>query len=607
MRALIFVSILAACGGKSNGDDTPDADPTPDAQPAPVFRNPVDLPDDVLAVKALELLGANIENARPNSCNDCHGMTRQHLNYWRALSDSAMTDCFTDLAVGSQESAKAMMECLRMVPDGESDFDATKAGIYATAIDLPWFKFTIEKAYGADAPTRLTQLEAKVGMPRGTEIPQFTQAEFDIVAEWFARGLPTLDSTLTSDPAPTVCLPGITGAVNSHVTAMATSGWRAVNKTNLMAMHNCGASTDPKDCFANKPFAADQSFGTGWDVAGMGKTRLLATLPYRTSFWTRSSPDGRFVGAGAISNASLGIGQEQSVIYDLQRDATVIIDALYDPAFFPDNSGFVFQGGARNTCGMSVLTSNPTHISMTETACKRIATIGLYQHVGQALDGGDYFTIDSEFVSDDGANQQAPTLRDPLAHFPDNSAMYLNPLVFNGTSYTGKPQVKIDVPFEGDSVLSPSAKLIISRVANAQERQLGYVMRRVDATPSGSSYDITTPEIARYCMSGGKPSFSFDERWIVYHHYVTSADAVELGFTGPNDPAFAPYLSQGAANVYLMELTTGAIKRVTNMKPGQYALFPHFRSDGWIYIQIRDRSDGNQEYVLASDAALLAE
>jgi hypothetical protein len=26
MRALIFVSILAACGGKSNGDDTPDAD-----------------------------------------------------------------------------------------------------------------------------------------------------------------------------------------------------------------------------------------------------------------------------------------------------------------------------------------------------------------------------------------------------------------------------------------------------------------------------------------------------------------------------------------------------------------------------------------------------
>jgi hypothetical protein len=149
--------------------------------------------------------------------------------------------------------------------------------------------------------------------------------------------------------------------------------------------------------------------------------------------------------------------------------------------------------------------------------------------------------------------------------------------------------------------------MIISRVANDQERQLGFVLRRVDATPSGSSYEIATPEVARYCMNGGKPSFSYDERYIVYHHYVTAADAVDLGFSGPNDPAFQDYLTQGAANVYLMELTTGLVKRVTNMHPGQYALFPHFRSDGWIYIQVRDRAAGSKEYVLASDAALIAE
>jgi hypothetical protein len=42
------------------------------------------------------------------------------------------------------------------------------------------------------------------------------------------------------------------------------------------------------------------------------------------------------------------------------------------------------------------------------------------------------------------------------------------------------------------------------------------------------------------------------------------------------------------------------------MQPGQYALYPHFRSDGWIYAQVRDTNAGH-EYTVASDAALIAE
>jgi hypothetical protein len=42
------------------------------------------------------------------------------------------------------------------------------------------------------------------------------------------------------------------------------------------------------------------------------------------------------------------------------------------------------------------------------------------------------------------------------------------------------------------------------------------------------------------------------------------------------------------------------------MQPGQYALFPHFRSDGWIYFMVRTFG-GETEYVVASDAALLLE
>jgi hypothetical protein len=181
-------------------------------------------------------------------------------------------------------------------------------------------------------------------------------------------------------------------------------------------------------------------------------------------------------------------------------------------------------------------------------------------------------------------------------------------MVFNGTKYVSHPQVTISQPYEGDSVLSPSAKIMISRIAGPNDKQIGFKMRKVVATPQGNTYNITTPEIARYCVNGGKPAFSYDERWLVYHHYVnpTNADAVELGFANAQDAGFQPYKTLGAANIYLMELTTGVTHRITNMNPGQYALFPHFRSDGWIYADVRD-TNANHEYMVASDAALLAE
>jgi hypothetical protein len=236
----------------------------------------------------------------------------------------------------------------------------------------------------------------------------------------------------------------------------------------------------------------------------------------------------------------------------------------------------------------------------------RASSLGLYQHVGKALGGGDYFGLNGLFQSDDGG--KSPTHGDPYASFTDNGYLNFTPMIFNGTTYVAKSPVRVPTPFEGDSSLSPSAKLVMTRVAGPGSQQLGYVLRKVIALPSGSSYAISTPEIARYCVSGGKPGFSYDERWLVYHHYVTNtdADAQALGFTNALDPGFAPYKTQGAANIYLMDLQTGVPIRITNMAPGQYALFPHFRSDGWIYAQVRDNI-AHHEYTVASDAALLAE
>jgi hypothetical protein len=42
------------------------------------------------------------------------------------------------------------------------------------------------------------------------------------------------------------------------------------------------------------------------------------------------------------------------------------------------------------------------------------------------------------------------------------------------------------------------------------------------------------------------------------------------------------------------------------MNPGQFAIFPHFRSDGWIYYEVRD-GNTKKEYIVVSDAAIRAE
>jgi hypothetical protein len=594
MRRLLVLALIGC--GSHHADKLPDAAPIPDvavdapidAPTLPVFRNPVNLPDDQLASQALQILGATGTNQQ--TCRACHGVTRQYLRYWRALTDTSMSSCLTDLQVTSQESAQHMIDCLRMMPsDPDSDFAADHLGIAAAAARLPWFQYTFWKAYGSDGQAKLEDFITQVAMPKAPVTP-LTQGQFDIIAEYFARGLPQLDTSLPADTsAPTTCTPGISSEVAPHTAQLATTGWRAVNSDNMMAMFGCAGITDPKMCLADKT-------DTGWGVNSA--VRLLKDVTYESSYWTRSSPDGRFIAHGVANVPG-------SYVLDLLHDTTITLqNTQYDPGFFPDNGGFVFQGGSNNICSMSVLTSNPTTVTMTEPGCTRIGQIGLYQHVGRALGGGDYFTIDSEFVSDNGGH--STTRQQPAAYFGQSAEADFTPMIFNGTSFTARPQVSVSQPFEGDSVLSPSATLEITRVASASEQQLGFVLRKVIATPSGSSYTIQTPEIARYCVSGGKPAFSYDERWIVYHHYVTDADAQELGYTGASDPAFAEYRTKGAANIYLMDLATGVPIRITNMKPGAYALFPHFRSDGWIYADVRDTNDGH-EYMVASDAALLAE
>ena len=164
-------------------------------------------------------------------------------------------------------------------------------------------------------------------------------------------------------------------------------------------------------------------------------------------------------------------------------------------------------------------------------------------------------------------------------------------------------------------MLSPSGRLLVTRVKGREfttriggrdivtAEQSGYALHLVSTERDGDEWSATLADVGRICKTGGKAVVSYDERWMVFHHYVTLDDAAELGFASADDPDFARYLEAGASNLYLADLRDGSVHRITQMAPGQYALFPHFRSDGWIYFVVRTL-DGD-EWFAASDAALL--
>jgi hypothetical protein len=600
---LLFALLpLAACddcrpGGGGGGGD-PDAEPAPDAVVIPAFRNPVDLPDGDVALGALQLLGADVDGADRN-CDICHGLTRARLRSWLELSEASMADCLTDLQVDRRDDAVPMIECLRTNPaQVGSPFSPARLGFYATAAHLDWFDYLVHLGYPDTGDDVHAELVERVQMPRPGAHALYTQAQFDVIAEWVARGLPLLDDLVAPEPGGD-CVPSIGPEVATHVAAMATQGWAAVNTDNGLNLYGCAGAASPRDCLVTYPRASETAYGAMWEQDLPGAViRVLRTNNFHSSFWVRSSADGRFIAQGGGSPAG-----GNSTIIDLRENRLIGTSAFYDPGFFPDNSGFAFQGGGAAFCDQRLLTREPydNFISYTESDCRLNNGVALYQHMGAALGGGDYWTVAGQFVSDSGGH--SPTTSNPPATFDGGSAITLVPLVHDGTTFVASAGINKSTPGEGDTVMSPSSRLLIARVTGANGRQAGFRMRQMIATPSGNTYSIEVPPVARYCINGGKPHVSFNERWMVLHSYVTDADAVELGFTGPGDPGFAPYRSQGAANLYLVDLLNGDRVRLTRMAPGQYALFPHFRSDGWIYFNVRLSGLGN-EYMAATDAAL---
>ena len=394
---------------------------------------------------------------------------------------------------------------------------------------------------------------------------------------------------------------GVSSLVGDFITAARASNWSTQNRSRGIMMHGCNGVTNAADCLADVPEAGtvDGDIGADHSAIDGAHLRVLFTSTAGSAYWTRSSADGRFIGRG-------------TKIHDLVRDIEInAAGAMYDPAFFPDNNGFMYQPGGR-MCPQSALTTGmPTSVAITGTGSPCAgSSVGLYEHLAAALGGGDYWATSAGTAAwDDGGH--AATLTETARNEAWNSTaqVTLSLMANTGSGFSFVASRSVSTPFQGDAVISPSGRVMITRFVDDAGVYQGYVLHRLDATHTGAAVMVTTTEMARYAQQGAKPSFSYDERYVAYHHYIgggatADADAHDLGFTDSSDPGFADYTTRGASNIYLLDLLTGISTRVTTMAPGQYALYPHFRSDGWMYFLVRTLGT-RTESVIASDALLV--
>jgi hypothetical protein len=592
--------------------------------PAPSLRNSVALADDVLARQVLELMGSAAVGAQ-GSCSNCHSIGRPTLTRWQRLTDQFSDACLGDTTLTDVKAVDLMVDCFQAHSQPATSFSPPVFGIYAAAAHLPWFSFVFEHAseYAADGQALHADFVTRVGMPRSGA--PLTQAQFDLVAEWFARGLPGLFDLVPEDSG-AACTPGLDPRVRAHVADMAKSGWRARNAQVPLLMFGCESGQAPAQCLGQVPLASAMPFGQRWDVPGGARIRILSdNTSALSTYWSRSSADGRYIASGLLrADASGNSGQ----FLDLLQGRRFSGDFSYDPTFFPDNSGFVVQRAATPAsrgapaqpnqavvCNQSVLAGNANVITGEESACTQTDQVGLYQQVARSVEGDDYWLVAGSFESDDGGF--SAVLANPAAAFETRSTVTLTPMLNTGATFQAGTATTVATPLEGDPMLSPSGRLLVTRLKGRETttgtgrrqvvtaEQSGYALRLLTPTRSDGSLAASLADLGRICIQGGKAVVSYDERWMVIYHYVTANDAVELGYSGPDDPAFADYLTRGASNLILVDLLDGSSHLITHMDPGQYALYPHFRSDGWLYFVVRTLD--RKEYFAATDAAVLLE
>lgn len=503
-----------------------------------------------------------------------------------------------------------------------STYATSKMGFARAGVHTDIFRSLFQTALGEPGwQAEYDKFQKKMQMPPVSETDAPRANLDDFFALWtFSTALAPdyvgLDEAFAQAPVDSVaCVESISHDMDLHVAKMAEEGWMAKNASKGWPMFACEAGKCFEQVDAGRkpryPEVQTLDFGKKWVPAGTTqKMRYLRTLAGPSSYWMRSSADGRFVGNGEATTEG---DEGQSTIEDLllKDRPRISVTASYDPGFFPDNNGWTFHGindqspspvpvnDGATFCSQRLLedptvkTVQPNH----ETRFCSSSKLSVYQHVGASLDGSGYFVMRSDnYTNDNGAYdvQHDPSV---VSFATADSTTEIWPMQASAETFTvANEPIVLNIPFEGDWSIAPSATISASRIASGASQE-GYRIRKFE----GTGANIKLKDIATVCMPGGKATFSYNERFMAVHHYVDAKDFAELGFASAQDPAFVK-LVENSSNVFVYDFVKRTRTRVSNMQPGQFALYPHFRSDGWMYFLVRDTVTG-KNHVIASDIA----
>jgi hypothetical protein len=588
--------------------------------------------EDEVAKKALDALGTKVEGrAGSGNCGGCHDINnRQLIKAWAESYKSTMA-----VLKDETKTVDQRINSMRRNPeDPKSGFAPHKLGMLTAGAHLGTsalvrperHKLTLEQgkvlAKLFEGKTdEYDRFKADALMPIEPIFDRLDAEGYESILQWIDKGLPRLEQLIKDEGRPTDCTDSFDG-LKGHVKDVKTKSWAAVNREQRIPMFACDASGDATKCFQQQfegkdifPKADSTEVGKGWGGGEVAQTvRIARALEYGTFFWMRPSVDGRFVANGGGPRTD-GTG---AVIADLAASLKeggpkirdILASARYDPDFFPSNELFMFQGTSRSgvACAMSLLRKETTtKISFDEPECSKLDSISLYQTIGQTVADNsisDIFVVNSTFASDNPGLTASDKDLVPSAGPTANITIHVGIAKGNDaeSGYEIKQTEKLPSPFEGDTMTSRSGYLVGSRVAG-EGKALGYSIRRLQSTKTSSGYRFSMAPLGRICMPGNKANFSFDERFLITHHYLVRED-FPAGAAG--DTEWNKYKGKGAADIYMADLLTGKKSRISRMNPGQFAIFPHFRSDGWIYYEVRD-GNTKKEYIVVSDAAIRAE
>jgi hypothetical protein len=642
LTVLGLVVVAASCrtpDGSFLRDDRVEERPLK-AGPEAAMAMPTD-PETQAAIRALNLIGAAIpfapEGVEPRCASACHAgqgggnwhvtIDKEKVKKWgKQMQD--LEACFK-----ANTSNRKKVNCMRANPaDANSAYDQNKLGFYRAGVRTEQFQVMFRKAFGnVTGPQKHAEFADVMIMPQKLSTNQMSEEEFKVLKDWVLGGMKKLDDAFGGDTSTgeDICVDEVDPELIENIERMRSEGWGWKNVNNeQVSMFGCPEVdgeyeelSTPLSCFQDDdkwPQAHQREYAKGWaerfTPTGSQLTqriRILKELPFRSTYWARSSADGRFSGSGLRFGDGHGAlppgAQSSGYIVDLKDQSRPVIGVSgpYDPGFFPDNKGFTFMTGGDGAyfCNQALLEDPATtsiDFANETTFCGR-SDMGVYQHVGAMLGGGDYFVVRSDnYANDDGGNSGSSEFSDPSTSpfARDESKVSIYPMQESGTRFKVMPKVEITLPYEGDFGIFPSARYITSRVGvknGSSYSQNGYRIRSFDTATK------TTKQLANICMSGGKVTVSFNERIVATHHYTDLSDAKNFRME-PTDPKFKALVHK-SANVWLYDLATKQKIRITAMKSGQYALYPHWRADGWLYFIVRD-TNTSKDYLVASDAGI---